>query len=588
MFNKTLLFFFLYANISFAQLTINNNNYVFAQDVVFFVTDDVRLTDANSYLYLRGESQLIQGTGTTGNSGIGKLSVYQNGTVNAYAYNFWCSPVGNTDSDNTANRNFRANNIMYDVTSAPISSSLATYTSSYNGSSSPLIIASCWLWSYNPGTIYDDWDFVGDTGNVSAGYGFSMKGNSTENQLYDFRGKPNNGTITTNVTNGEETLVGNPYPSALDARDYIHDATNSSLLDSGTLMFWEQAPGANSHFIANYVGGYATYTISSDGSTETFVKATFDTYNEDGTINTTGASSSTSKQVRRYIPIGQGFMIRGNATGSARTTNSMRAFEKESGSSSEFFRPFSTDNSSSNQNRSSYTEDELFIVSEDYMRFRLNIDFNETYTRQLLQNFHHTATDGEDYGLETISPNVRNSDAYWPYNQKEYNAQAFDFNADLTIPLVVKIEENQPLRFRIFDVQNFDESQPIFLHDIQNDLYVDLRSQNYDINIEAGNYTNRFEITFKEHLLSNTKFDTKKIRILQNNNNSELVILNPERLDIRNVRIVDVSGKVVLSKVGFSSDRFSYSTKNLSDAVYIVNLTLNNQEVKGKKIIVKN
>ena len=57
-------------------------------------------------------------------------------------------------------------------------------------------------------------------------------------------------------------------------------------------------------------------------------------------------------------------------------------------------------------------------MPEDYKRFRLNLDFNETYTRQLMLNFHQTATAGEDYGLETISPETLDSDAYWPLGEK--------------------------------------------------------------------------------------------------------------------------------------------------------------------------
>ena len=103
-----------------------------------------------------------------------------------------------------------------------------------------------------------------------------------------------------------------------------------------------------------------------------------------------------------YIPIGQGFMVRGNATGGTlRTTNAMRDFQKKAPTLSEFFR---TSSSEKTEATLSYSEDGLFIVPEDFKRFRLNIDFNETYTRQLLQNFHSTATPGEDYGLETLSP----------------------------------------------------------------------------------------------------------------------------------------------------------------------------------------
>ena len=38
--------------------------------------------------------------------------------------------------------------------------------------------------------------------------------------------------------------------------------------------------------------------------------------------------------------------------------------------------------------------------------------------------------------------------------------------------------------------------RPIYIHDIVNDTYLDLRKNDYNINLETGLYTDRFEITF--------------------------------------------------------------------------------------------
>jgi hypothetical protein len=40
--------------------------------------------------------------------------------------------------------------------------------------------------------------------------------NNPGEQRYDFRGKPNDGTISITVLNLQFTLTGNPYPSAID------------------------------------------------------------------------------------------------------------------------------------------------------------------------------------------------------------------------------------------------------------------------------------------------------------------------------------------------------------------------------------
>ena len=579
--------------LSNAQLTVRNNAYVFATDVVVYVEDDVNLTESNSTFYLRDEAQLLQGPGNTGNSGLGRLSVYQEGNVDNFAYNYWCSPVGNVNANTVGNRTFIPNTNFYDVVDLT-NSNLAGYTTSnYNGTSVPLNIEQYWLWKYNPGTAYSEWDYVGQSGFVDAGYGFTMKGTDAVNQRYDFRGKPNEGEISTAVGLGQETLIGNPYPSALDALAFIHDPNNVPLLDSATLYYWDHDPTANSHVLVEYRGGYGTYTIDPTGTTETYTPPTYDTYNADGTLNTVGGASTSGKIARRYIPIGQGFMVRGLIAGNLLTSDSHRVFYRESAAESEFFRSASQNtNVNLNQDNSGiqYNDQGLSIVPSDFKRFRLNIDFNDTYTRQLVQNFHYTATPNEDYGLESKIYQVLDSDIYWPQNGDEYVAQANAYDLNLAIPLELKLQQQQLIRFRIFDVQNFETNQPIYVHDIENDTYVNLQNQNFEINLPAGDYSNRFEITFVEAAtLSTDEFTDNSFNVLQNNNTSELIVLNPKKLDIESIKLYDVSGKLIFDKiVKANNDRLSYSTKNLSDGVYLVQTTLSNSNITTKKVIVSN
>ncbi len=589
---KTFLFFFILST-SYAQLSVRNSAYVFVTDEVLYVEDDVNLEEADATLYLRDEAQLIQGAGTTGNSGVGELSVYQTGTVHNYAYNYWASPVGNTLSNTTFNRSFFPSLNLHEVTGL-ITSDPVGLTGSYDGVASPLEIAQYWLWKYSPGTDYSDWDYVGATNNVSPGFGFTMKGSTGSTaQLYDYRGKPNSGSIVTSVLDGQFTLVGNPYPSAVDAVDYIHDATNASSI-TGTLFFWEQDLTVMSHNLTAYVGGYATYTISSDGMIESFVPAVFNTVNIDGTLNTGGATSTSGKAVRRYIPIAQGFMIEGAADGPVVIRNSHREYYKQSDSNSEFFKTAaltSEDTNSPNAiNELEYNEEGFQIVGSEYKRFRLNVDFNQQHTRQLLHNFHASATDGFDYGLESNNSNPNPADAYFMLDETAYITQAHNFDVDLKIPLGVIIDENMSLTVRLFDVQNFDD-QPIFLHDIETDIYYNLNELNFDTNLEAGEYKERFEITFKDgnESLSVTEFETSNFTVFQNNTASQLTIKNPDALSIKSVVLYDVAGKRVMQKANLSNNTlYEFPTTNFSDGVYVVNVTLDNKEVLNKKIIVTN
>jgi hypothetical protein len=71
MLKKIPIIFLLFCGVSHAQLSVRNNAYVFVNDEIIFVNDNVNLNEAHSRIYLRNEAQLIQGSGTTGNTGVG-------------------------------------------------------------------------------------------------------------------------------------------------------------------------------------------------------------------------------------------------------------------------------------------------------------------------------------------------------------------------------------------------------------------------------------------------------------------------------------------------------------------------------------
>ncbi len=593
MYYRLTLILFVLCNISFAQLSVRNNAYVFINDQIVFVEDDINLNETNSRIYLRNEAQVIQGSGTTGNTGVGELSVYQEGNVGEYEYNYWCSPVGSKVS--SSNNNPSGISLLNDVTGL-ITSVPATFNNSvdYNGTSSPLNIEPYWIWKFVASDQYADWVHVQDNTIINPGEGFTMKGTlgSGEAQRYDFRGKPNKGTIAVNVTTNNFTLVGNPYPSALDAYAYIHDPDNRAVIN-GTLFFWEQDPSADSHNIAQYEGGYATYTISNTYS-ETFVNAVFNTYNGDGSWLSLSGNSG-SKAVNRYIPIGQGFMVEAIANGVVRAKNSHRAYIKETSANSQFFK---TENITTKASKTNSSEEEsLFTaIPGDHKRFRLNIDFNDTYTRQIVETFHHTATPGFDYGFEIKmhTSETLDSDAYFKSEGEDiYLAEALPFDPSLKIPFELKIEnDNTPIRVRIVDVQHFDTNQPIYIHDKEQDSYVNLKEQHFNITLNADTYSDRFEIVFTSDSDESTALNTQNyvfdgLTVYQDNNNAEFKIANPNYLDIKSLNLYDIQGKNVFEKsISNNNNTYNYSTRTLKEGVYIAKITLEDENVLSKKIVV--
>ncbi|MTE25909.1 T9SS type A sorting domain-containing protein [Winogradskyella ouciana] len=581
----------------FAQLNVRNNTYIYVKDEVVFVKDNINLNEADSKIYLRDESQLIQGDGTSGNSGLGELSIYQEGNVNQWSYNYWCSPVGGILTDNFLNNSFRVNQIDDPLllTVSTIDSDDSIFTNNYNGNSTPLIISNRWLWTFVSSDSNSDWVYVGETGDVSPGLGFTMKGMGsavTGDQTYDFRGKPNNGTIGNSIADDVFTLVGNPYPSAIDAALYIHDTDNINAID-GTLYYWEQDGTVNSHVLQDYVGGYYEFTINATGDMITDSPAVFTTYDEDDNSYPLMTPLNGVKSAGRYIPIGQGFMVKGitSTSGTVYAKNEHRVYEKEGGNSI-FFRNGSHNSAQESDNSQIiYQDNGLTIVPEDYKRFRINVDFTvnqSKYTRQLVLNFHDSATAGFDRGLELSRSENFANDAYFTIDNKIYSGQAYPFDQALVIPLNVDIQEQQPLRFRIFDIQNFEENQDIYIHDVQTNTFVNLRDEDYELNIDAGNYTNRFEIVFmQQNVLDVKDYISESVTVVQNNNLQELSILNPNNLNVKSIEIVDVNGKHILKRqFDASTEIYKLSTANLSDGVYIVNIRLN-ETIMSQKILVK-
>ena len=75
--------------------------------------------------------------------------------------------------------------------------------------------------------------------------------------------------------------------------------------------------------------------------------------------------------------------------------------------------------------------------------------------------------------------------------------------------------------------------------------------------------------------------------IVQNNTNQLLTVSNPNALEIKEVSLFDVAGKLIFSKTKLGSNKnYEFSTSGLSEGVYIVNLITTDNKKQGKKISV--
>jgi hypothetical protein len=564
---------------------VSASSYIYVDSVYIYADLPIRLEAADSHIYLRNKAQLIQGdTAGFNNSGLGSLSLYQAGNVNAYAFNFWCPPVGNT-SESTINNSYTTN-LLGDPDSSTSTTEYvpASFTSNYNGTSNPLVIHGGWIYTYNSlGGASATYNKVDKDGPMSPGLGFTMKGTdgSDNSQDYEFRGKPNTGTISNAVAPGAFLLMGNPYPSGLDAYAFIHDSENLNAID-GTLLFWEQDLDVLSHFTFDYVGAYAAYTIDVNG-VETFVPAPFRTY---GAQNVDAPTGTGTKVVTRYLDVGQGFFVTGKEGGSGivKIKNNHRIYSNKADTPSLLFK-------NSNKKKT--------LVSS-YKRFSLNVDFDIAsrdaaseeqfaYTVQLVHNFNDNATEGFDFGMEIRKQNSLESDVSWIQDNQLFAARASVFNQDLVIPINLNSTEDVTLGFRLFDVLNFEIDEDIYLLDKETGTYYNLVSETASLSIDSGNYEDRFEIHFQNNSLSIDDEATNESGLVAffDANNKEINISNKKAKLINEVILYNVNGTKVISKnLKTVESKIKIATSNLSAGIYFLRCFTDNK-IDDFKIVVR-
>lgn len=573
----------------FSQLYFSPNSFAYAKDQVVFVTQDVNM-QSNSNFYLRNEAQLLQGTSSVStNKGLGKVSVFQEGTSDNFDYNYWCSPVGNA-SNTPGNENFGITMLNRPTSAIASTPAIMLDWGNYDGTANPLSISSRWIYKYLSGTAYAQWIYVGTTNGLAAGEGFSMKGTSgtdplivegntvqnnpgNGNQRYDFRGKPNDGNITVNLLINNNTFTGNPYPSALNMNKFLLDPGNTA--GGGAAYYWEQKKDINSHYVADYVGGYGTFSPISIGSNGVYAPARFDTYNTDGSLNNIGTTFGNIYP-RKFAPIGQGFFLLATATGTATIKNSHREYYKESGPLTQFERH-------TNQNKNQQIAD-----NGDVSHFRINAVLNNQYSRQIALAFVPEATDGVDFGIDAIDINDElPNDFYFFLDNNRYAIQGINFSIEKRIPLGVKSQSNSTIKFYVPEIVNFDTTQGIYIYDALDQTYHDIKNDSYQVSLEAGVFNNRFEITFVNETLGISEDIKTNFTIIQNNLDQLLTIKNPYQVDIKSITVYDIIGKRIFSHKDLGTDlSYEFPTNGLSPGIYIVEMATNDAKKISQKIII--
>ncbi len=525
----------------------------------------------DGFIDLEGESQLVQRQDSQLDvTSSGHIERDQQGTADTFTYNYWSSPVSiiNNTSNNTS---YTIPDVLRDGTNPSTPGTINLLTSGYDGSNTnPVGIADYWIWKFANQTDddYSAWQHMRSTGSILAGEGYTMKGPGTgsisTDQNYVFNGKPNNGDISLTIGANNDYLIGNPYPSAMDAHVFLGDNPGTS----GTLYFWEHW-GGGSHNLADYQGGYAQYNYS--GGVASASQGT-----NDPDVATGGTPIKTPGQ---YIPVSQGFFVYSPGGGTIKFENDQRIFEKE-GAASTSFRMSSNSDTQSN----SYNED-------GRMKFRIGFNSSNQIHRQLLLTVDDNATENVDWGYDGKLNEEQMDDMYWMIDEGKYIIQGRNAVTTETVtPLGIHVRDDGMNSITIDHLENVPNDVEIYAFDNVLNIYHDLRQSDYQVHLTSGEYLNRFALVFTSQnaALSNPDFELNNaFELLYNNDNESVIIHNPNLIEIDSLELFNILGQSIFHSNEVKAQNYTeIKVSNLSAGTYIINLNTVSGKI-SKKVLVK-
>ena len=549
---------------------------------------------------LVGESQLLQDPGSIlAESSKGWLERDQQGTQSSFNYNYWSSPVSIQGKPN--NSGYTVGEVLGNP------KGVITYVNDpFAADATPLnsnnvIISSYWLWTYYPDTVndYDLWKEIWETGTVSTGGGFTMKGTSgaaqhmIDKQNYAFRGKPHNGDFTLTIGPDQNFLIGNPYPSAIDGKQFILDnlnkdqvvgATNTKNVFDGAIYFWDHF-SKTSHILKEYEGGYAVLNLVGG------VPAISDDYRIDAT------GKHGTKTPKDYIPVGQAFLINsadytdeaalygGINGGDITFKNSQRAFIRDNELSDDaiFLKPENVEKESKNKE-----------IRKD-TKIRISFRSPVGYYRQLLVGAVPNTTNGFDLGYDALLLDYNLEDMYWIQGNNYLVIQGVPhFEKDQVLPLGVKISEEKEFTIQIDTIENPASDLKIYLKDKVKDSIHYLSKSAYKSISEPGYIHDRFEIIFyyEEELPVDPGAGDKDygivLRVRHSYANRQIQILNPDQVEISNLYLFDLNGNLLEDYDQITNEKeIILPVQGYSSGVYILKLYAKDKVI-SKKIIISN
>ncbi|WP_374959869.1 T9SS type A sorting domain-containing protein [Gilvibacter sp.] len=381
----------------------------------------------------------------------------------------------------------------------------------------------------------DDRILLGPTAALNAGTGYLVFPQTTPTEAglsYDLdysQGTLNSGNIAFPIVyNGSRdssfNLMGNPYPSTLDAVDFIQA---NAMIDAVYLWEHNTAPSAG-------LPGYLNFNYSMEDVS---------VYNLTGGI---AAASSASEVPTRYIASGQGFAVKATAAGTAEFNNGMRrnfnnnTLRSTSDSDLEGDRIWIQLQAAAYQASSTalvgFLEGQSEAVNPGYDAKRL-----ATY----VSVYSHTRS-GDELGIQALG--------------------RFDDEQVISLGISSQLRGFHEFSISASEIKGVAiERSDLYLYDTEQDVWTDLNQTAYHFTADEGNHPFRFELHFERPTTSGLTTNMKTYP----NPTSGNVMLQAEAQEITGARLYDMLGRLLWSSER-SFTQMELDLSNFPKATYLL------------------
>jgi hypothetical protein len=498
-------------SINACSLTVNNG-----ASVVISSGDTVNLSGAlvsvpGSLVTFNNNANLIQ-SGTT-NTNSGAIIIKRNSSaLKRQDYTIWSSPVASQQLQAFSPQTLSGRFYTYNTT-----------TNLYD------VVAS-------PSTTNFD---------AAKGYLIRMPNNHPATATIwsgQFAGVPNNGNYSFTLVNGGAgqrfNLVGNPYPSPIDATAFIGDANNTSSI-TGTLYFWRKTNNALSPT-------YCTWTLGgfvSNGEAQVF-------------------------DPNDVIQTGQGFFVEGTGSGTVNFNNSMRI----NNHANQFFK-------SSPANTTSTTAIER-------NRIWLNATSTSGLFSQAMVGYITNATQGVDNTIDGKYINDGDIALTSLIDTTPYaiQARALPFDATDVVPMQLKVTTAGEYTIGIDHVDGlFAASQEVYLRDNLTGEIHNLNTSSYTFASESGTFASRFDLLYQIPLgYTHPTFNANQVIVYKNN--TDEIVVNTGTIVMKSLKVFDIRGRLLEEKTAINATQTTVKG-GAANEVLLVQVTSQDGLTITKKVI---